>query len=66
MSCDFKWCVRTRLIKEVQIYIPRPRGNELFRSINVSVLISCNDINTENHNVERFHTHQMKMIQHPK
>lgn len=65
MSRDFIWCVRTMLITEVQIYIPMPCDKESFRSINVSVLISFNDIHIENQNVERFYTYQMKVtIQH--
>lgn len=65
MSRDFTWCVRTMLITEVQIYIPMPCDKESFRSINVSVLISFNDIHIENQNVERFYTYQMKVtIQH--
>lgn len=53
------------LITEVQIYIPMPCDKESFRSINVSVLISFNDIHIENQNVERFYTYQMKVtIQH--
>lgn len=42
-----------------------PCDKESFRSINVSVLISFNDIHIENQNVERFYTYQMKVtIQH--
>lgn len=65
MSRDFTWCVRTMLIKEIQNYIPMPCDNKPFRSINVLVLISCNDINIENQNVERYHTYQVT-IQHLK